>query len=428
MILLRQATPEIDNRPARVLVAPRPRWLGRGALTLAMLLAATCVYVLRQPAVVTSPTFWAEDGTIFFKGAIERGLGALFDPYNGQVWLFQRIVALLAATLPVSIQPAVYVLVSVATAVLSCSIVLSSRWRFSVPLEARFLCLLALLCSPAVDEVFGALSNAHWFLAIGLVLMGMLADPLSRRLKLGEIGFTALTALSGFAALYALPSLAVRAFRNRSGHSRALLWVALAGVVVQYVYLLASGRRGNLAGMIADPALDMIVLVRRIFGGAVLGDSNLALLWPNRLPDWWVWLLPIALIVALTVVWIRAPRIEVVALLLALLGGWALALWTLWAFTDPLGMLWSFGGRYFVVPVAMVYVSLTVSWPSGRLRRTMIGLACVLLTTGILSDFHLEPIPAADWAPFAACVEKGTTTCTTIIPPGWTLEVTPSGP
>lgn len=390
-----------------------------------MLLVAAYVYVWRQPSVSTAPTLWAEDGPIFLKGALEHGPGALFEPYQGQIFVFQRIIALLAAPLPVSIQPAIYAAVAVAAAVLSCSIVLSSRWRFSVPLSARFLCLLALLCSPAVNgEAFGTLTNAHWWLGIGLVLMGMLSDPLSRRLKLGELAFAALTALSGFAALYAVPSLAVRCFRNRSRHSLALLGVALAGILVQVGYLLNSGRHVNGAGMFEHPITEVIGLVRRVFAGSVLGDTNLAFLWPSRLPDTWVWLLPIALIVALTTIWIRAPRMEVTALLLALLGGWVLAMW---AVTDPLTLLWLTGGRYFVVPMAILYVSLIVSWPAGTLRRGMAGLAFVLLATGILSDYHLNPLPHVDWTPFAACVEKHTTTCTTVIPPDWQLEINPPG-
>jgi hypothetical protein len=425
MILSKDANPEIESRLVRALAAARLRFAGDGGLKLAMLLGAAYVYVMRQPTVFTRPVFYGEDGTVFFKGALEHGPGVIFQPYDGLIYVFQRLVALLAAPLPVSIQPAIYAVVAVAAAVLSCSIALSSRWRFSVPLTARYLCVLALLCSPSVHEVFGTLANAHWWLAVGLVLLGMLSDPLSRRLKLGELAFTAVAALSGFAAVYAIPTLAVRAFRNRSRHSLALLGVALAGAVVQVGYLLNSARPANGAGLFTHLKTDFLVLVKRLLVGPVLGDTNLATLWPgDRLPDTWVWLVPIVLIVALTAVWIRGPRIDLAALLLVFLGGWVLALG---GTPDP-GNVLSFFGRYFLVPMAMLYVSLIVSWPEGMLRRSMAGLACVLLATGILSDYHLSPLPAVDWGPFAACVEKGTShTCSTVVAPGWPLEVTPPG-
>jgi len=146
MIASQDANPEIEGRLVRVLAAARLRLAG-GGLRLAMLLSAAYIYVLRQPSVLMTPTFWAEDGTVFFKGALENGLGAIFQPYNGQLFLFQRLVAMLAALLPASITPAIYAVVAVAAAVLSCSIALSSRWRYEVPLVARFLCVLALLSS-----------------------------------------------------------------------------------------------------------------------------------------------------------------------------------------------------------------------------------------------------------------------------------------
>ena len=419
---------ETSTRWSRAFAAAEQRY-GRHALTLAMLAAATYIYVWRQPHILTSPTFWAEDGLIFFKGAFEHGLGAVLTPNNGQLWLFQRIVAGLAIPLPVSIQPALYAGVAVATAVLSCSIVLSSRWRWQVPLAARFVCLLALLCSPAVDqEALGTLTNSHWWLAIGLVLLGMLYDPLSRRLKIGEVVFTAVTALSGFAAIYAIPSLGVRAYRNRSRHSVAVLGVALSGVLVQLVYLhLSSVRNGDLRDTVMHPITTILVLVRRVFGCAALGGTNLFQMWPKRIPDWWLGLIVFALIVSLAAIWIVARRLEIGALLLAAVGGWLLATWELWTWKAPGLALWGLGWRYFLVPVAILYVSLIVTWSPGAPRRALAGVACVLLAAGIMSGYHVAALPSSNWTAFTRCMEARVTTCSVVIPPAWTVTVDPRG-
>lgn len=400
-----------------------PLRLGDRAVPLGLVLAAAYFYIWRQPSVLAAPVLWAEDGTIFLKGVLDHGAATLFDPYNGQLFLFQRLIALIASPLALTIQPAIYNVVAIAAAVLSCSIVLSSRWRFAVPRWARFLCLVALVCSPAVDEVFGTLSNTHWWLGIGLVLIGMLRDSQSRFVRSVELGFAAVTALSGFAAVYAIPSLAVRSFRNRSRQSLALLGVAGAGTLVQVGYLLGSARQMNTSGLFDQKTTDLLVLVRRVFAASALGDTNLALLWPDRFPATWVWLVPLALVVTLVTLWVRAPRIEVIALGAALFGGWILAIR---AVPDPTVLWWSdSGGRFFVVPMAMLYVIPIVSWPTDTLGRGMAGLACVLLATGILSDYHLNPQPAVDWTSFAACVERRATPCTTVIPPNWQLEIDP---
>ena len=424
MILTEKTSPTGQRRLALALEMART-WFADNGLPLAMVIVAAYVYVLRQPAFITAPAFWAEDGNIYFKGAVEHGLSSVFDPYNGQVFIFQRIVALLAAPLPVLIQPAIYAIVAVATAVLCCSILLSPRWRYPVPLAARFLCVLALLCSPAVDEVYANLTNAHWWLALGLILLAMLSDPKSRLGRLGEIVYTAVTALSGVGAVFALPALGVRCLKNRSRHSLGLAGIALAGSIAQVAFLVSSTRHLNGAGLSHHPLTSLLILLRRVPGVAVVGDTNLSALWPDRMPVTWLWLLLITLGLALTAVWVAsARRLELATLLLALVAGWILAL--AGAPSPVEGLLR--GGRYFVVPVAMLYVSLVLSWPTSAFRRTMAGLACLLLATGILSDYHLYPLPAYDWSSFAACMDHGTaTTCTTTIAPDWTLQVTRPG-
>lgn len=425
MIAARDADPEIRG-PLAALRSSVRNLLCRAAPTLGMLIAAAYVYIWREPTVVLAPTLWADDGTAFLKAAFEQGPSAILQPYGGQICLFQRLVAQVAVLLPISLQPAIYASVAVAAAVLSCSIVLSKRWRFQVPLGARFVCLLALLCSPAVDEAFGNVSNSHWWLAIGLVLLGMLSDPHGRRLRAAELTFTVVTALSGFAAIYAIPTLSVRAIRNRSRHSLAILGIAGAGVLVQVVCVLNSTRIAHGAGLFADPTRDFLVLLRRIFVDSVVGDANLNMVWPRLMPDTWVWLIPIGLIAALIAVWAWAPKAEVGALGLALVAGWLLAIW---AVADQPTVLWQLTivGRYFVVPMAMLYIWLVVSWPNGMLRRGIAGLACVLLATGILSDYHLNSLAPVDWTDFSACVDRRAATCTTELPPGVQLQINPPG-
>jgi len=390
------------------------------ASILAILAAATYLFLLRRPTSFQSLSFFAEDGTVFFKDAIERGWGAVFAPYNGQFFLLQRVVASLAAPLPISIQPVIYAAVAAAAAVISCGFVLSSRWRIPISLNMRVVCLLALLCAPGIGETYLVLANAHWWMAIGLVLLGMFYDPSSRRLKIGEVAFTALTALSGFATLYCLPSLAVRAYRNRSRHSLLLLAVAMAGVLVQIGFLVGSSRRGSIDAM-AHPVTAFLVLVKRIPGMAALGDMNLA----STLPHLLVGAIVIGLIATLAILWIRLPRLEAGALLLTLIGGWVLALWAMTGIGLGIQTLLGPGAtpRYFVAPIAVLYVVVLMSRPAGQFTRAAVGLACILLAGGILSGYHLDPTAATDWTPFARCIEQKTATCSMVIPPGWKLEV-----
>ena len=373
---------------------------------------------------------WAEDGTVFFKGAIEAGWRAILEPYAGQLFLFQRGVAFLVAPLPTLYQPALYAASSILAALASAAILLSSRWRRPVPLTVRFVCLLALLCSPQVDDSFATLTNAHWWLAIGLLLLGMLADPPGRLSKTGEVAFTIVASLSGFAALYGLPMLGVRAIRNRSPHSIAILVVAASGLLVQVFTMLASNRHGNIDEIVTRPATAVLVLVKKILVTDIVGPTNLAALSPAGSIGWRVGFLGIALAGALGVVWVRAirnddTRLEAGALGVTFLGGWFLALWALTLPGLDLDMLFWPGAatRYFVAPTAVFYLLLLLWEPGGSLARIALGVACLLLAAGILSGYRLDGLTRVDWAPFATCVDKTNAVCSVAIPPGWQLEV-----
>ena len=234
------------------------------------------------------------------KGVLDHRAATLFDPCDGQLFLFQRLIALIASPLALTIpSPRSTNVVAMARGralvlhrpVVAVAVRRAAMGALSVPGGPG--------CSPAVDEVFGTLSNTHWWLGIGLVLIGMLRDSQSQFVRSVELGFAAVTALSGFAAVYAIPSLAVRSFRNRSRQSLALLGVAGAGTLVQVGYLLGSARQMNTSGLFDQKTTDLLVLVRRVFAASALGDTNLALLWPDRFPATWVWLVPLALVVTL---------------------------------------------------------------------------------------------------------------------------------
>ena len=396
-----------------------------------MLAVAGLAYILRSPSVITGPALWAEDGTVFFKDAVERGWASMFTPYGGQLIVFPRTVAALVAPLPAAMQPGLYAAAAMAAAVLSCGIVLSSRWRDAAPIPVRFACLLALVCAPGVLEAYGTLANAHWWLGVGLVLLAMLRDPSVRHTRVGEVVFAAVAGTSGFAAIFAIPALVVRALRNRSRHSWTVAGVAVLGVAVQMTYLLGSARRGNFAEIASDPVAAVLVLAKRVLATAALGETNLADLWPLRSPTPTAIIVVVVLVTAMGMIWMRGARLEIGALLLALLGSWFLALWAL---TQPGGSLdmlfWpTAAGRYFLVPIAILYISLLVARPIGRAWTPLVAVACVLLLTGIVSDYRLplwrvavDP-EAAHWESFARCVDLGGSRCSTTIPPGWSLEV-----
>lgn len=409
-----------DGGPATL-----PATVPRGTLVvrLAMLGAVALLYVLRDPNAYTEAGFWAEDGTLFFKDAVERGWPSLLEPYAGQLIVAPRLIASVLAPLPVSTQPTLYAMATAAVAVLSCSLLLSSRWGAPVPLGIRLACLAALLCMPGPAEAYATLANVHWWTGVGLVLLGFLRDPSSRHGKAGESVFVALASASGFVALYGIPLLAVRAIRMRSRHSCLLLTIAIVGVALQIAFLRASPRVGGVGGITTEAGTAAAILARRVFGAIAIGDSHLPSHWPGELPDFLTGAVVMALIGSVAYLAVTARRLELGALLAILIGGWLLALWGMTTQRMDLGILfWPLAAaRYFVVPKAAVYLSIVASWRPGQDWRAVAAVAAVISLIGIVADYRLEPRPPLEWAAFAECVDQTQRTCSTVIGPNWEL-------
>jgi hypothetical protein len=417
--------PSTEARAEHLDTAPKPG--PYRVRILVMLTAAAYIYVFRRVEVVTSPYLWAEDAAVFLKEAMGAGLGSLDAGYAGQYFFVQRITALVSSPLPISWQAPVYVLVGITTAVLSCGWLLSPRWRFQVSIERRFLVLLALVCLPTVDETHANLTNVHWWLALGLVLIGLLHDPRSLSGRVRELTFVAVASATGFAALYGLPLLAVRAWYKRSRHSVALFGTALLGLGVQAGYLLSSQRQGSLQILLADPTTLVVVATKRVFGAMILGDQYLNVVWPAEMPAWWVFPMLAVLAASLFVLLAQLPRLVALGLVCVCIVGVALGLWatTMAPLTPAVLVAPGAASRYFLVPVGVLFIVLAVVERSSALVEFSAGVMAVLCLVSIASEYRIPPDTIFDQTPFYACVQAGSPECQTTVPPGWVITVTP---
>lgn len=149
------------------LLLPRVRRRGSPVgLAALLVVGGTLLQLLRQPGVPAWDTVLAEDGGIFLTDALNRpGWGNLFRPYEGYLHLVPRLLAALAAALPLRV--AAVVLTGGAALVVSLlclwiyvrsATVFQTRW-------ARILLVLLVLLLPAAGvEAQASINNLHWYL------------------------------------------------------------------------------------------------------------------------------------------------------------------------------------------------------------------------------------------------------------------------
>ena len=372
----------------------------------------TCLLVLRGLPRLRHAAFFAEDGQIFFSQAHNQGAAAIWEPYRGYLHLVPRALAAVLEPFPVTAAPALYAVVALLVHVAMLTPALSSRLDWIIPGPLLRVVLFALLClMPPLWEVLGNIANLIFVAGITLLLLTLSDDPRSGAGRLGELTLMAALGLSGPLIVFFVPWFIWRWRRTRSGHSLAVVGVALATALVQGAIFLLSDREETGGSLLYLPR----VWVERIGLSWLFGDSRL------QASPWWVafWLAAL--------VWC----IGAVVITVVVLKGTAIALWLL-HFTLLAAAVLAYGympppfawQRHFVVPTAIVIV-LLVAVIGARRWAIAAGVWLAAGAAAMVHDFAPEPYPyRPDLNALQQCVNRGEPVCRqAIFGPGWSVEL-----
>jgi hypothetical protein len=187
-------------------------------------------------------TIWAEDGQIFYTGAVEHPLHSFLEPYHGYLVTGSRVLAAVVALFPLSWAAAANAAVDAlamgllaALVYRACAAHIRTRWLRLVPAVATAIC-------PLGGETWGVIANLMWPMYFVVVLV-MLWNP--RRpapIAIGAVAALVLTLTSPFGILL-VPIAVVRIAALGRDRGSVIPAVTLAGVVAQTAAMLLGGAR-----------------------------------------------------------------------------------------------------------------------------------------------------------------------------------------
>jgi hypothetical protein len=133
--------------------------------------------IARLPAGVATNTVWADDGSGFLGPALQHGWGAFAFPYGGYLVSITRVMAAVAATLPLRLAALVLGAGSALVVCLVAGLVYLSM-RGHIPSRGlRFAFAAMMVLIPAVGmEIDPNAANLHWYLVFAAVWI-LLARP-----------------------------------------------------------------------------------------------------------------------------------------------------------------------------------------------------------------------------------------------------------
>jgi hypothetical protein len=140
--------------------------IGLAGAVAAIVALATVLQVAREAAVSAWDTVWAEDGSVFLADALNHSFfSTLFEPHGGYLHVVPRLVAGLAASLPLELAaPTFNVVSALVVSLLASFVYLASANKLQARSSRLALSTLVALLPAAGSELLGNAANLHFYL------------------------------------------------------------------------------------------------------------------------------------------------------------------------------------------------------------------------------------------------------------------------
>lgn len=397
-----------------------------------VLFAGFCLMVARRIEGALGQYLWAEDGVIFLNGAHAEGLGQLFDPYTGQLWLVMRLAAAPIVLLPAEWWPLAAYLLAGLIAALAMGVVLQKRAGDLLgPLPLRIALYFMLIIQPIVWEIQGNLTNTHVWVAIGLLVILVLPSPRSPWGKGAEIAFILIGCLTGLLGVLLLAAAVWGLAHYRSAYHwlRLVIVAAAAAVNVLLQWPVRQPSAGSIPDYVGSAG---ILVVKRFGGGLFLGDKGQLDYWyPDLLSPFIIPSLMILVGIAFLVVLDRrgpSPIWLFCGFLWLGLGLTIVVNVSIEELSFPFTV-----GRYvdFAVGATILIIFRALARPV-RPGRWVAGALILAMSYNLVTGFFMTSDPSvafpridrAQLDAFGQCVDQGAYPCELpIAPPGWSMVI-----
>lgn len=192
------------------------------------------------------PSFWGEDGYIFFKRSIEEGYTGILMPYAGYFQVFPQILSYLSANISITLYP--YISLVICSIIFSYMLSQFMKTDMLWLLKSKFIgfiIAMSILFLPGQNQFLGNFANLHSILFLSCVLM--LMYDLNKNYNIKHFIYFLLTGLSAGELLVVTPLILMRIFLLKgdrsypknilSSHFKILIIILFTSALNTYTYL-----------------------------------------------------------------------------------------------------------------------------------------------------------------------------------------------
>jgi hypothetical protein len=408
-------------------------------VVVAFLVIGTLLQMLRVGAGDAIHSLWAEDGPIFFSGALHSGLfSTLFETYAGYLVVVPRLVGAVGAAVPLKDAPVAMAIAS-GLIVSLCGIVVwvASGSMIRNPWLRGTLAVLAVLAPTASLESIDSGTYVLWFMLFASFWLLIWRPRTTTGAVLGGI-FILATALSTPEIWFFAPVALLRLIAVRDRRDVLLLAGWAIGSAAQVPAYLLSNEMQEKALYTHDI---WTAFLQRVLSGAALGERLSGIGWDGLGWALLIFLIAFAVVGLAIGLWKTEARARWLAGVGVLI---AVAMFVLSVYQRAVGpqMVWPanihFGnaGRYTLVP-ALLLVSIALTLLDQLLRRpreewlprlgpALAGLTIVILLVGLAFSFSVQESAVRGTPHWSEALEGAAAQCEE--EPGLTEVTVPTSP
>ncbi len=395
---------------------------------LALLALGAVLQVFRVGPHAALGAFWAEDGQVFFQGALLQGFfDNVFSPYAGYLVVVPHLIGEVGNLVPLADAPATVSFTAALVVALSgLAVWYASAAQIRNPYLRGTLVVVMVLSPVASLEAVAAAAYVSWYMLFASFWLLIWRPASTRGAALGGL-FILATALSNPGVWYFAPLFLLRLLAARDRRDGLILGGYALGAAIQLPVTLASSENTVEPVWTSDI---WTAFVQRVVDGGALGESLGGEAWSS-----WGWPFLIALLAVLGVSLLAGlirttPAARYFA---AIAIPTALGMFVISTYQRAVGfvMTWpaeasaGFGGRYAIVPAlllisfALVLIDQPLRPRRGPRRLPWLGIAAVVvLLVGAVTSFDIGDRAARGEPTWDAALEAAAATCPAAPPAG----------
>lgn len=375
------------------------------------------------PSIFTDPRFWAEEGTLYYPLALERGVAFLWSTVNGNFQFLENLFVWLSTLVDVSLAPTITTYLALFVMGLVTMQLFSALTDYGVSIFVALLAVSAWTMMSPMPEIMASATNVQWMTAMSVMALGIQKkNSWKFHTKILASFWVVICGISGVPTIMLTPLMLLIAFITRSKIDKLFSALLIACAALNILVVFSANALENRT-LIFDLKQSIIPTLNHVVFSSLMGVEWAAKLARSYNLSTGYFLIGIALSTSLFAWLIRSSELPKLSLVLAFGGIYISILQTIFSLGDQtahLSLLYpAYGARYYASG-CMALICLFALLKDKKISTIFLGF----IIAHSFPYMYQESLQQSKFPSWSQDIKNCPELCTIHIwPPNWTMQI-----